>query len=92
MVNRILNRAGRELWRVQEETGIDVEEIDRIVAESKAAPVGPFILGDRLGLDTVLHVVEHLRESYGDRFYVHEGMRGARGRAESRGEDGRGFL
>jgi 3-hydroxyacyl-CoA dehydrogenase len=27
-----------------------------------------------LGLDTVLHVAEHLRESYGDRFYVHKGM------------------
>ena len=36
--------------------------------------MGPFILTDFLGLDTVLHVAEHLRESYGDRFYVHEGM------------------
>ena len=26
------------------------------------------------GLDTVLHVAEHLQESYGDRFYVHKGM------------------
>ena len=36
--------------------------------------MGPFILVDMLGLDTVLHVAEHLRESYGDSFYVHEGM------------------
>ena len=42
VVNRILNSSVSELWRVQEETGIDVKEIDRIVAESKAAPVGPF--------------------------------------------------
>jgi enoyl-CoA hydratase/3-hydroxyacyl-CoA dehydrogenase len=28
-----------------------------------------------LGLDTVFHVAEHLYESYGDRFYVPEGMR-----------------
>jgi 3-hydroxyacyl-CoA dehydrogenase len=75
VVNRILNSSVSELWRAQEETGIDVKEIDRIVAESKAAPVGPFYLCDLLGLDTVLHVAEHLRGSYGDRFYVHARMR-----------------
>jgi 3-hydroxyacyl-CoA dehydrogenase len=75
VVNRILNSSVSELWRAQEETGIDVKEIDRIVAESKAAPVGPFYLCDLLGLDTVLHVAEHLRDSYGDRFYVHARMR-----------------
>ena len=31
------------------------------MAESKAAPMGPFFLADLLGLDTVLHVAEHLR-------------------------------
>ncbi len=75
VVNRILNSSVSELWRAQEETGIDVKEIDRIVAESKAAPVGPFYLCDLLGLDTVLHVAEHLHDSYGDRFYVHARMR-----------------
>jgi 3-hydroxyacyl-CoA dehydrogenase len=64
-----------ELWRYQEETGIDVQELDRVVAESKAAPMGPFSLSDVLGLDTVLRVAEHLEESYGDRFYVHQRMR-----------------
>jgi 3-hydroxyacyl-CoA dehydrogenase len=75
IVNRILNSSVSELWRLQEETGIPVEELDKIVSESKAAPVGPFYLADLLGLDTVLHVAEHLRESYGDRFYVHKRMR-----------------
>jgi 3-hydroxyacyl-CoA dehydrogenase len=75
VVNRILNSSVSELWRAQEETGTDVKEIDRIVAESKAAPVGPFYLCDLLGLDTVLHVAEHLLDSYGDRFYVHARMR-----------------
>jgi 3-hydroxyacyl-CoA dehydrogenase len=75
VVNRILNSSVSELWRAQEETGTDVKEIDRIVAESKAAPVGPFYLCDLLGLDTVLHVAEHLRGSYGDCFYVHARMR-----------------
>ena len=75
VVNRILNSSVSELWRFQEETGIDIKELDRLVAESRAAPVGPFYLSDLLGLDTVLHVAEHLRDSYGDRFHVHERMR-----------------
>jgi 3-hydroxyacyl-CoA dehydrogenase len=75
VVNRILNSAVSEIWRVQEEEGIDVKDIDKIVQESKAAPMGPFFLGDLLGLDTVLHVAEHLHESYGERFYVHSGMK-----------------
>ncbi len=75
VVNRILNSSVAELWRYQEETGLEVEEVDRIVTESKAAPVGPFYLSDILGLDTVLHVAEHLEDSYGERFYVHQRMR-----------------
>ena len=75
VVNRILNSSVSEIWRVQEEEGIDVKEIDKVVQESKTVPMGPFFLTDLLGLDTVLHVAEHLKESYGDRFYVHSGMK-----------------
>jgi 3-hydroxyacyl-CoA dehydrogenase len=75
VVNRILNSSVSEIWRVQEEEGIDVKELDRVIQESKTVPMGPFFLTDLLGLDTVLHVAEHLRESYGDRFYVHSGMK-----------------
>ena len=75
VVNRILNSSVSEIWRVQEEEGIDVKEIDKVIQESKTTPMGPFFLTDLLGLDTVLHVAEHLKESYGDRFYVHSGMK-----------------
>jgi 3-hydroxyacyl-CoA dehydrogenase len=75
VVNRILNSAVSEIWRVQHEEELDVTEIDRVVQESKAAPMGPFYLGDLLGLDTVVHVAEHLRDSYGDRFYVSPAMK-----------------
>jgi 3-hydroxyacyl-CoA dehydrogenase len=75
VVNRILNSSVSELWRYQVETGIDVKELDKIVAESKAAPVGPFYLSDLLGLDTVLHVATHLAEAYGERFCVHPRMK-----------------
>jgi 3-hydroxyacyl-CoA dehydrogenase len=76
VVNRILNSAVSEIWRFQDESGIDVKDIDKVVQESKAAPMGPFFLSDMVGLDVTLHVAEHLHESLGDeRFYVHKGMK-----------------
>src|SRR3954454_10641007 len=75
VVNRILNSATSEVWRAQEERNLSIKAIDEGVGAANVAPMGPFFLVDLLGLDTVLHVAEHLEESYGDRFYVHEGMR-----------------
>ncbi len=74
VVNRILNSAVGEIWREQEEKGLSIKKIDEAVGAANVAPMGPFFLVDLLGLDTVFHVAEHLRESYGDSFYVHEGM------------------
>jgi 3-hydroxyacyl-CoA dehydrogenase len=75
VVNRILNSSVSEVWRVRDEEDLDVEEVDKMITDSKASPMGPFYLGDLLGLDTVLHVAEHLRDSYGDRFYVSQAMK-----------------
>jgi enoyl-CoA hydratase/3-hydroxyacyl-CoA dehydrogenase len=75
VVNRILNSAVGEIWREQEANGLSIKKIDEGVAAANTAPMGPFILGDLLGLDTIVHVAEHLRESYGDSFYVHQGMK-----------------
>ncbi len=75
VVNRVLNSAVSEIWRVTEEEGLDVKEVDRVIQEAQVAPMGPFFLSDLLGLDTVLHVAEHLRDSYGERFYVSPAMR-----------------
>src|SRR3954447_1953260 len=75
VVNRILNSAVGEIWREQEEHGLSIKKIDEGVAEANTAPMGPFILGDLLGLDTIVHVAEHLRDAYGDSFYVHQGMK-----------------
>jgi 3-hydroxyacyl-CoA dehydrogenase len=91
VVNRILNSSVSELWRFQAETGIDIKELDKIVAESKAAPMGPFFLTDLLGLDTVLHVAEHLKESYGDRFYVHKQMQELVAAGHLGAKTGKGF-
>ncbi len=91
VVNRILNSSVSELWRFQEESGVDVKEIDKVVSESKAAPMGPFFLADLLGLDTVVHVAEHLKECYGDRFYVHKQMQGLVAAGELGAKTGKGF-
>jgi 3-hydroxyacyl-CoA dehydrogenase len=91
VVNRILNSSVAEIWRYQEETGVDIKEIDELVGQSKAAPLGPFYLADLLGLDTVLHVAEHLEECYGDRFYVHRGMRRLVADGQLGAKTGKGF-
>jgi 3-hydroxyacyl-CoA dehydrogenase len=74
VVNRILNSATSEVWRVVDEEGISYEDADAAIKDSGVAPVGPYHLVDLLGLDTVLHVAEHLHESYGERFYVSPAM------------------
>src|SRR6185503_4880735 len=76
VVNRILMATMGEIWRAQEEQGLSLKGIDEAIAGAQLAPMGPFFLTDLLGLDTVLHVAEHLNESYGDHFYVHKGLQG----------------
>jgi len=75
VVNKILMATIGEIWRAQEEQGLSLKQIDEAIAAAKVAPMGPFFLTDLLGLDTVFHVAEHLKESYGESFYVHEGLR-----------------
>ena len=75
VVNRILNSATSEIWKAVHEEGLDVKEVDKVIQESGTVPMGPFFLTDMLGLDTVLHVAEHLHESYGDRFFVSPEMK-----------------
>ena len=75
VVNRILNAGISEVWREQEEKKLSIKQIDAGVGAAGVVPIGPYYLVDLLGLDTVLHVAEHLAESYGEeRFYVPKGM------------------
>ncbi|MDQ3608602.1 MAG: enoyl-CoA hydratase-related protein [Actinomycetota bacterium] len=91
VVNRILNSAAGEVWRVQEERGLSIKAVDDAVAEAEVAPTGPFVLSDQLGLDTVLHVARHLNAAYGDSFYVHEGMARLVKAGELGAKTGKGF-
>ena len=75
VVNRILNSAASEIWRVTDEEGIDAQEVDKVIQESKTIPMGPYFLADMVGLDVTLHTAEHIAESYGERFYVSKRLR-----------------
>jgi enoyl-CoA hydratase/3-hydroxyacyl-CoA dehydrogenase len=76
VVNRILTAGISEVYRLQEERSYSIKAIDEGIAAAGIVPVGPYVLVNLLGLDTVVHVAEHMVASYGpERFYVHEGMR-----------------
>jgi 3-hydroxyacyl-CoA dehydrogenase len=74
VVNRILTSTASEIWRYQDESGVDVKDIDKALTDSKLVPMGPFYLADISGLDTALKVAKDMVDAYGDRFYVHRGM------------------
>lgn len=76
VVNRILTAGMSEIWRAQEQDGLSIKAIDEGVGAAGVVPMGPYFLINLLGLDTVLHVAEHMAESYGeDRFHVPRAMR-----------------
>ncbi|MBJ7471557.1 MAG: enoyl-CoA hydratase/isomerase family protein [Solirubrobacteraceae bacterium] len=83
VVNRILIAAVGEIWKAQEEGGLDIQKLDQGMQDAKALPLGPFILLNMLGLDTALHTAQHLHEEYDSSlenpeadgsFYVHKGI------------------
>jgi enoyl-CoA hydratase / 3-hydroxyacyl-CoA dehydrogenase len=75
VVNRILMAGMSELWREQEDKKLSIKAIDEGVGAAGVVPMGPYFLVNLLGLDTVLHVAEHVTDAYGDeRFYVPKGM------------------
>ena len=91
VVNRILGSTASEIWRYQDETGIDVKDIDKAIQGAGLAPMGPFFLSDMTGLDTTLKVAKDLHDAYGDRFYVHSGMEALVGEGNLGQKSGKGF-
>jgi len=76
VVNRILMAGMSELWREQEDKKLSIKAIDEGVGAAGVVPMGPYFLVNLLGLDTVLHVAEHVTDAYGqERFYVPKGMK-----------------
>ena len=92
VVNRILTAAMSEVWKATEEEGLSTEDVDRVIKDAGATPMGPYFLTDLLGLDTVLHVAEHLHESYGsERFHVSARMQELVAAGDLGQKTGRGF-
>ncbi|MFZ1924628.1 MAG: 3-hydroxyacyl-CoA dehydrogenase NAD-binding domain-containing protein, partial [Solirubrobacteraceae bacterium] len=76
VVNRILMAGMSEIWREQEEKKLSIKAMDEGIGAAGVVPMGPYFLVNLLGLDTVLHVAEHVTAAYGeDRFYVPKGMK-----------------
>ena len=91
VVNRILASTASEIWRYQDETGIDVTDVDKALTDAKLVPMGPFFLADMSGLDTALKVAKDMRDAYGDRFYVHQGMEELVAQGNLGAKSGKGF-
>jgi 3-hydroxyacyl-CoA dehydrogenase len=68
VVNRILMASMVEIIKAREELGVDHETVDKIVVERGGVPMGPFLLGDMLGLDIAADVAATLEKAYGPRF------------------------
>jgi 3-hydroxyacyl-CoA dehydrogenase len=91
VVNRILTSTASEIWRYQDETGIDPEQLDEHIKHAAGMPMGPFRVADMSGLDTVVKVARDMVDAYGDRFYVHKGMEELVERGDIGAKSGKGF-
>ncbi len=68
VVNRILVRAMAEAYRAATATPVDPRAADAAVVEAGPAPMGPFALGDLIGLDVLESIRADLERAYGNRF------------------------
>ena len=68
VVNRVLVRAMAEAYRAAAAAAVDRRAADRMVVDGGPAPMGPFALGDLVGLDVLESIRADLESAYGDRF------------------------
>jgi len=68
VVNRVLVRAMAEAYRAAAGAPVDRRAADAMVVDGGPAPMGPFALGDLVGLDVLDSIRADLEAAYGDRF------------------------
>ena len=68
VVNRVLVRAMAEAYRAAAGAPVDRRAADAMVVDGGPAPMGPFALGDLVGLDVLESIRADLEAAYGDRF------------------------
>ena len=67
-VNRLLIPMINEAFFALDEGLASAEDIDKGMVLGCNHPMGPLALGDLIGLDTVLHIMEGLHENLGDKY------------------------
>ena len=92
LVNRVLVRALCEAYRRAGEAGADLAAADAAVVGAGPAPMGPFALGDLIGLDTLAHVQGDLVAAYGERFDDGGALAGHVGAGRLGTKSGKGFF
>ena len=70
VANRFLMPMLIEASRLLEEGVASKEDIDLLVKKGLGFPIGPFELGDFIGLDVGLDVISYVHEELGDAFYT----------------------
>ena len=70
VANRFLMPMLIEASRLLEEGVATKEEIDLLVKKGIGFPIGPFELGDLIGLDVGLDVISYVHEELGDPYYA----------------------
>lgn len=68
VVNRVLVRAMAEAYRATTGAPADRLAVDAAVVAGGPSPMGPFALGDLVGLDVLESIRVDLERAYGDRF------------------------
>ena len=68
VVNRVLTASMAAIMRFKAEYHLRPQDIDNVITHRQLAPLGPFVLADRLGLDVVWDVSQTLEKAYGNRF------------------------
>ena len=68
VTSRINAMIGNEAFYMLQEGVASAEDIDKAVKLGLNHPMGPLEMGDLVGLDTRLHVLEYLHETLGDKF------------------------
>lgn len=70
VANRFLIPMLLEACRLLEQDAAPKEDIDLLVKKGLGFPIGPFELGDFIGLDVALDVTSHVHEATGDPYYA----------------------
>jgi 3-hydroxybutyryl-CoA dehydrogenase len=68
ITSRINALIGNEAFYLLQEGVASAEDIDKAMKLGLNHPMGPFELGDLVGLDTRLHVLEYLHKTLGEKF------------------------